>query len=318
MQLFRIAPVRKHFYPRPPRGGRPAGRFSGTPRFQFLSTPSARRATDHAAPPSAFLIFLSTPSARRATVAGGAEMKIGEHFYPRPPRGGRLSVQPFAVPAHPFLSTPSARRATVHLMIAVNSRLLFLSTPSARRATPVPWRVRQCAGYFYPRPPRGGRRWEVPAQGIWAFISIHALREEGDISCMGVSPKCSVFLSTPSARRATQRRQRLYLGRTISIHALREEGDIKKQHCKEVTTYFYPRPPRGGRLTCDKNDFWATIFLSTPSARRATATISVSTLRWSISIHALREEGDAVGCLADLFPAEFLSTPSARRATVGL
>ena len=36
-----------------------------------------------------------------------------------------------------------------------------------------------------------------------------------------------------------------------------------------------------------------------------------------ISIHALREEGDAVVDLAKLLAKQFLSTPSARRATAG-
>ena len=34
-----------------------------------------------------------------------------------------------------------------------------------------------------------------------------------------------------------------------------------------------------------------------------------------ISIHALREEGDALECILPALPAIFLSTPSARRAT---
>ena len=55
---------------------------------------------------------------------------------------------------------------------------------------------------FYPRPPRGGR----PAR---ASIS---LRPSG-------------FLSTPSARRATDLVWQLYQRTEISIHALREEGD---------------------------------------------------------------------------------------------
>ena len=58
--------------------------------------------------------------------------------------------------------------------------------------------------YFYPRPPRGGRP-QGAEEGSWPlFISIHALREEGD-GCTGiVKPMLS-----------------------ISIHALRKEGD----HC---------------------------------------------------------------------------------------
>ena len=35
---------------------------------------------------------------------------------------------------------------------------IFLSTPSARRATAPPSKNGQTGGYFYPHPPRGGRR----------------------------------------------------------------------------------------------------------------------------------------------------------------
>ena len=55
---------------------------------------------------------------------------------------------------------------------------------------------------FYPRPPRGGRRYAIEDVLLLVFISIHALREEGD-------------------GRNLQRRSK----RLISIHALREEGD---------------------------------------------------------------------------------------------
>ena len=56
-----------YFYPRPPRGGRPRRSRSHRQCRQFLSTPSARRAT-------------TTP--HRVFCAD-------RHFYPRPPRGGR-------------------------------------------------------------------------------------------------------------------------------------------------------------------------------------------------------------------------------------
>ena len=39
--------------------------------------------------------------------------------------------------------------------------------------------------------------------------------------------------------------------------------------------------------------------------------------RFSISIHALREEGDRSGAIAVSRVSKFLSTPSARRATNG-
>ena len=55
---------------------------------------------------------------------------------------------------------------------------------------------------------------------------------------------------------------------------------------------FYPRPPRGGRLTVDSVHFCDSKFLSTPSARRATERVGLRRRLGTISIHALREEGD--------------------------
>ena len=101
-------------------------------------------------------------------------------------------------------------------------------------------------------------------------ISIHALRKEGD----GFSYKTVafnwVFLSTPSARRATARTAALLL---------------------------------------------ALAFLSTPSARRATREQVLLDGIEVISIHALRKEGDLNAAVECELHTSFLSTPSARRAT---
>ena len=57
-----------NFYPRPPRGGRHRSATHPRTRCQFLSTPSARRATPASVGFAvAVFRFLSTPSARRAT-----------------------------------------------------------------------------------------------------------------------------------------------------------------------------------------------------------------------------------------------------------
>ncbi len=77
----------------------------------------------------------------------------------------------------------------------------FLSTPSARRATN-----------------------SIEDVLLFVFISIHALREEGD------------------AKKQKQRKLRW-----ISIHALREEGDNPTATYESIAYNFYPRPPRGGR-----------------------------------------------------------------------
>ena len=56
-------------------------------------------------------------------------------------------------------------------------------------------------------------------------ISIHALREEGDATFRNMIAADEVFLSTPSARRATLPMRAYAMIWQISIHALREEGD---------------------------------------------------------------------------------------------
>ena len=62
-----------------------------------------------------------------------------------------------------------------------------------------------------------------------------------------IGERQDVFLSTPSARRATIRLPSAYPPLHISIHALREEGDDNDVE-KYIMAYdFYPRPPRGGR-----------------------------------------------------------------------
>ena len=85
--------ARRNFYPRPPRGGRLQRVINCIQLFQFLSTPSARRATDGS---SGFSVlwgqFLSTPSARRATFLYDLWYNIPNNFYPRPPRGGRRGI----------------------------------------------------------------------------------------------------------------------------------------------------------------------------------------------------------------------------------
>ena len=79
-----------------------------------------------------------------------------------------------------FLSTPSARRATISGFGFSMVLDEFLSTPSARRATFPIVSAPSPGAYFYPRPPRGGRRFLIELQPQTGHISIHALREEGD------------------------------------------------------------------------------------------------------------------------------------------
>ena len=172
------------------------------------------------------------------------------NFYPRPPRGGRRIL--IGCPAHFFL---------------------FLSTPSARRATYTPTSIHTGqTRNFYPRPPRGGRLKPTVLQLIEQAISIHALREEGDRLRMPACGKLPLFLSTPSARRATPYRLFRY-----------------PDHL-----HFYPRPPRGGRLFLP-GVFLLIDFISIHALREeGDLGHNVKGLICGISIHALREEGDVL------------------------
>ena len=235
-------------------------------------------------------------------------------FYPRPPRGGRpTSSLPSWRGGNFYPRPPRGGRLGQHT--EGGGRFLFLSTPSARRATLPAAAIRSVIDDFYPRPPRGGRRDGFGQIADDTVISIHALREEGDrLSRMAASsspyfyprpprggrpttwttrPRHRKFLSTPSARRATSFAYAGKLLFPISIHALREEGDSLIPPRTLPRWNFYPRPPRGGRQKVYDLTGYSVEFLSTPSARRATAPKTSS----------------LVGALS------FLSTPSARRAT---
>ena len=192
------------------------------------------------------------------------------YFYPRPPRGGRPDAFFHGAGVQQFLSTPSARRATFPLWVVHSKFFEFLSTPSARRATGV---------HFY--------------KDDYQFISIHALREEGDRRCSGKSVLSRDFYPRPPRG-----------GRPVNpCHQITpcehfyprppRGGRRKSLTLLFIMHYFYPRPPRGGRLPqlcLFVNSF---LFLSTPSARRATSN--------GLKIWA---------------STKFLSTPSARRATL--
>ena len=110
----------------------------------------------------------------------------------------------------------------------------------------------------------------MPLRSKTYLISIHALREEGD----------SLFSST-----STQ------TGR-ISIHALREEGDLDPSQSLRGVRISIHALREEGDTKSPHTSFWLSIFLSTPSARRATQKVAELTKRYNISIHALREEGD--------------------------
>ena len=171
--------------------------------------------------------------------------------------------------------------------------LLFLSTPSARRATVPTW---------------------ITAS-VTLLISIHALREEGDHKTPELTIQGIIFLSTPSARRATFIIDTARLVDDISIHALREEGDGCGLPPIQRRSYFYPRPPRGGRRSCCAPSARTSNFYPRPPRGGRPGCAAGRFEGRNISIHALREEGDVTTLNYPRIIRKFLSTPSARRAT---
>ena len=169
------------------------------------------------------------------------------NFYPRPPRGGRPQWSEAHSDDPEFLSTPSARRAT------------GLKNDVVRRKS----------------------------------ISIHALREEGDLVSWAVERDKS----------------------QISIHALREEGDQGHPRRKRDAGYFYPRPPRGGRLAWPSTRHSTSRFLSTPSARRATLPAHARAQGPTNFYPRPPRGGRPFASYSLSNNNAFLSTPSARRAT---
>ena len=128
--------VPTNFYPRPPRGGRPGAPLREVCVHTFLPTPSARRATLSAEDKQHFL-EISTHALREEGDFHPPTLSCRwtPHFYPRPPRGGRLELQMGMKADSLFLPTPSARRATAGQLSMSSPKSVFLPTPSARRAT---------------------------------------------------------------------------------------------------------------------------------------------------------------------------------------
>ena len=304
--------------------------------------------------------FQSTPSARRATFSLVALRIWSLHFNPRPPRGGRpsctISSKPLLINFNPrpprggrpvmqdglnryvkFQSTPSARRATQSSCL-VSLALQFQSTPSARRATRRIINQLRTIINFNPRPPRGGRPTRRAKKESQMFISIHALREEGDTARKTKSINLSQFQSTPSARRATifsrpkRRKQsnfnprpprggRLYVHRLYlsaikfqsTPSARRATGRGLQSHSRG--RYFNPRPPRGGRPATSLQVYSSPIFQSTPSARRATSCPWPTAAREAYFNPRPPRGGRPLQPNSINPNQQFQSTPSARRAT---
>ena len=265
-------PLTPYFYPRPLRGGRRGVlSFDGT-KSEFLSTPSARRATPvRRGAWSRRGYFYPRPlrgGRPRYLVPPRASFS---NFYPRPLRGGRLGVHAVSMFSPIFLSTPSARRATITCCSRSSRECISIHALCEEGDLP-------------------GR-----AYGLIYNISIHALCEEGDNPTATYESIAYNFYPRPlrGGRRIFPKRvysnirhfyprplrggRREHFGvvspDAISIHALCEEGDVKLGCTILFEKDFYPRPLRGGRRTGSNGRHRIRRFLSTPSARRATILI---------------------------------------------
>ena len=168
-----------NFYPRPPRGGRRIQPGTAPGHHTFLSTPSARRATQTSGAASKTTPFLSTPSARRATGLGDKWFEDNQISIHALREEGDGVYNQISNNAAIFLSTPSARRATACRSLLCGSMIISIHAlrEEGDRAATIGTVTRT---NFYPRPPRGGRQSGHPALDAGVRISIHALREEGD------------------------------------------------------------------------------------------------------------------------------------------
>ena len=192
-------------------------------------------------------VFLSTPSARRATQGLEQYNRHNQNFYPRPLRGGRPSATAKYTASKNFYPRPLRGGRlllvfeqaglfviSIHALCEEGDRcpgraLLFLRKISihalCEEGDAEVAASRSSREDFYPRPLRGGRQYTLTVtKGVEVIsihalceegdagtvrprviilISIHALCEEGDTSQRAARPQPPRFLSTPSARRAT-------------------------------------------------------------------------------------------------------------------
>ena len=107
---------------------------------------------------------------------------------------------------------------------------------------------------------------------IFFFISIHALRGEGDTPPRSVKLNFALaFQSTPSVGRATAKNSKFLPHPTISIHALRGEGDGVCRFGNAIKNGFQSTPSVGRATNASRRiSSSSSRFQSTPSVGRAT------------------------------------------------
>ena len=173
------------------------------------------------------------------------------YFYPRPPRGGRpkeprSALEAEGISIHALREEGDFCNRTAYV-IPVDISIHALREEGDTRAAATD----STEPDFYPRPPRGGRRF-----------------------CKAALARSKNFYPRPPRGGRPGDGPHPCRSCAISIHALREEGDGPDHPAHAGAGHFYPRPPRGGRPTTRSCQFWECQFLSTPSARRATGGVA--------------------------------------------
>ena len=236
------------FYPRHPRGWRPA-----TLRTYANGVAVSIHATlagGDSAPPrskTSASLFLSTPPSRVATSAWPRRPAGRSGFYPRHPRGwrrrspGRSGGKLCFYPRHPRGWRRVASRRAVQV-IDVSIHATLAGGDSAGNLRPARQRC------FYPRHPRGWRRYG--ARRLVTYVS---------------------FLSTPPSRVATCLFSSAANSST-SFYPRHPRGWRQLEKLEGLRgRSFYPRHPRGWRPVTQPARAISCRFLSTPPSRVATA-----------------------------------------------
>ena len=258
------------FYPRPPRGGRRISPSLARDSRTFLSTPSARRATQHQHR-KRLCWCISIHALREegdlhplfldaiiSDISIHALREEGDTGF------GRLCCCGFPISIHALREEGDGQRG----WSKTTPKYFYPRPPRGGRrcgrGSASKWR-----NYFYPRPPRGGRRTAMKNVLVdMLFLSTPSARRATSVN--DLSNAVGQFLSTPSARRATACIPAACWPCSNFYPRPPRGGRRATRQLSASPRYFYPRPPRGGRRRQPGTNPRLFLFLSTPSARRAT------------------------------------------------
>ena len=218
------ASARRHFYPRPPRGGR-LGRSTKSRSPGDISIHVLREEDDSGVwRTESWISYISIHVLREEDDRRNMETR----------RNSSISIHVLREEDDEAVFTHVAK-------VFISIHVLREEDDSTRR------KARGWPENFYPRPPRGGRLDGAFGVMCGRGISIHVLREEDDSTRSWYSSSATIFLSTSSARRTTNSMVWAKSGKAfLSTSSARRTTRLCRD-LRDTGLYFYPRPPRGGR-----------------------------------------------------------------------